>query len=138
MLVSGLDAAADDALRASWELQSAASALGFDWPDVSGVLDKLAEELAEIRTALDAGDPPQAQRELGDLLLAAVNLARFLETDPADELRRANARFSRRFQSVREILERHGRRIETCSLEELDVLWERAKGHADQGLEQGS
>ena len=128
------DRAADDALKESWEIQSAASSLGFDWPDAGGVLDKLSEELQELRVAWEAGDTAHAQRELGDLLLASVNLARFLETDPAGELRRANERFSRRFEGVKKHIAARGRSMETCTLAELDAVWEEVKAVVDEGL----
>ena len=126
-----------DALKTSWQIQEAASALGFDWPDVTGVLDKVDEEAREIREALNAGDTAQARRELGDLLLAAVNLARFLEIDPAQALHHANDRFSMRFEALRQELAREGRRIETCTLDELDAVWNRVKVRVGQGLEKG-
>jgi ATP diphosphatase len=119
--------AADNALTASVAIQGAASALGFDWPDAFGVLAKLEEELGEIREALQAGDRSHAQRELGDLLLAAVNLSRFLGTDPNAELERANARFSRRFAAVQNEVSRAGRPMTSYSLDELDAVWNRVK-----------
>jgi len=138
--VSGTDLTikGDNILRASWELQAAASARGFDWPDIGGVLDKIAEELNEIRDALRHNNRHQARRELGDLLLAAVNAARFLETDPAQELYRANSRFQTRFEALLHALECEGRSMESCTLEELDAVWNRVKANAKQTLEEGS
>jgi len=118
---------AENALTASVAIQGTASALGFDWPDAFGVLAKIEEELGEIREALEAGDGFQAQRELGDLLLAAVNLSRFLGTDPNAELERANARFSRRFAAVQDEVARAGRPMPSYSLDELDAVWNRVK-----------
>jgi len=128
----------DNILQASWELQAAASARGFDWPDIGGVLDKIAEELNEIRDALQHNNRHQARRELGDLLLAAVNAARFLETDPAQELHRANVRFQTRFEALLHALESEGRTMESCTLEELDAVWNRVKAKAKETLEKGS
>ncbi len=116
-----------DVLHASWSIQDAVSARGFDWPDIGGVFDKVAEELREIRDAHAADDMDHARRELGDLLFAAVNLARFLDVHPNDALEAANVRFQRRFALLEQELERDGIRMETCSLAELDVVWEHVK-----------
>lgn len=116
-----------DALRTSWIIQSEASSLGFDWPDVSGVLEKVREETGEIEEALERGDREQARRELGDLFFAAVNLARFLDADPSEELDRANMRFTCRFEMLKSELRREGRNMKTCSLAQLDEVWERVK-----------
>jgi ATP diphosphatase len=122
-----------DPLHESWLIQEAASGLGFDWPDASGVIAKIREELGEIESALDEGDAAGAQRELGDVLFAAVNLSRFLGTDPGDELRRCNARFEQRFSLLREELKHMDIEIEKCSLAELDVVWERVKVQLERG-----
>jgi len=116
-----------DALRASWAIQERVSRRGFDWPDVSGVLAKVREELVEIENALKEGDAEAARRELGDVLFAVVNLARFLEADPDEELQCANARFERRFALLDAELVQAGRRVECCTLAELDEVWERVK-----------
>lgn len=126
-----------DPLSDSWQIQSLASSRGFDWPDINGVLDKIEEELNEIREALSRNDTVHARRELGDLLLAAVNAARFLETDPAETLDRANRRFQARFDALARALENEGKRMESCSLDELDAVWNRVKVHADKALEKG-
>ena len=122
-----LQDAGSDALHASWSIQEAVSAHGFDWPDIGGVFDKVAEELREVRDAHAGDDMDHARRELGDLLFAAVNLARFLDVHPNDALAGANARFQRRFALLEQELEREGIRMEACSLAELDVVWERVK-----------
>ncbi len=126
-----------DALRESTALQAYAASLGFDWPDIEGVLDKLIEETQEIRAAVHQQDIEHARSELGDLLLAAVNAARFLGADPEAELARANARFSRRFEAVCTEVNRQGKRMESCTLDELDAIWNRVKVRADEGLEEG-
>lgn len=118
---------APDALRESAEVQAEASALGFDWQDVAGVLEKVEEELGEIRAALEAGDAAQARRELGDLLLIAVNLARFLDAAPDVELRAATARFARRFEAVKARLRMRGVAPESCTLDELNAVWDEVK-----------
>ena len=116
-----------NALGASRAIQSDASALGFDWPGVSGVLDKVREEVAEIEEAARAGDLEHARCELGDLLFATVNLARFLDGDPGEELHKANLRFVERFDMLKEEIAHEGRAIADCTLAELDVVWERVK-----------
>lgn len=127
-----------DALAVSVDIQEAASALGFDWPDAFGVLGKIEEEAGEIRMALEEGDGEQARRELGDLLLAAVNLSRFLKTDPDDELARATERFSKRFDALQTELKRQGREIKECTLEELDAVWNTVKRGMECAGENGS
>ena len=116
-----------DPLQQAWRVHSSASALGFDWPHIGGVFEKVREELCEIERAWQGGDRLQAKRELGDLLLATVNLARFLEADPSAELIEATARFARRFELLKQEIVREGRRMKDCSLSELDVVWERVK-----------
>lgn len=114
-------------LRRSFEIQEDVSARGFDWPDISGVLDKVQEEFDEIKDALVDGDIEHARVELGDLLFSCVNLARFLDGDPTRELHRANDRFQNRFSLMEAELHREGTRVEECALEELDLVWERVK-----------
>lgn len=120
-----------------WNIQLRVSALGFDWPDVSGVLDKIAEELEEVREALAKDDVEHARRELGDLLFACVNLGRFLHIRPEEAVGQTNRRFENRFAAVENVLRRMNRTIESCSLEELDAVWESVKHDADKGLEKG-
>jgi len=126
-----------DALEDSWRIQSAAARVGFDWPDVTGVIAKVREETREIEDALAAGDREHAARELGDLLFAAVNLGRFLDTHPAKALADANQRFRKRFELLRREVEKTGRDIETCALDELNAVWERVKVVAAQQSNQG-
>lgn len=116
-----------DALHESWAIQESVSARGFDWPDITGVFEKVAEELCEVREAHAGNDIAHAQREVGDLLFSVVNLARFLSIHPNDALATANARFLHRFSLLERELERDGRRMETCTLAELDAIWERVK-----------
>jgi tetrapyrrole methylase family protein/MazG family protein len=112
--------AALPALAKSLELQSRAASVGFDWPDLEGVLAKVNEEIAEVLDALD--DPDALQSEVGDLLFSAVNLARHLSVDPEMALRGAAARFDRRFRVVES-----GGDVSGSTLEELDQRWEQAK-----------
>ena len=98
-----------------------AAATGFEWPDISGVLDKLQEEAAELARARESGDRDHIQYELGDLLFTVVNLARFLKVDPEQALRKTNARFRHRFAYIEAEMD------EGASLEKMEELWQHAK-----------
>jgi len=126
-----------DPLQESLAIQSAASAEGFDWATVGGVLDKVEEEVLEIREALAGGDAAHARRELGDLLLVVVNLARFLGADPGEELRTATRRFSNRFEHLKAALASDGRNIKNCTEPELESCWQQVKAGADKQLSRG-
>ena len=115
-------------LPALWraeKVQKKAKKAGFDWPDVSGALDKLSEELEELRTAVAEGS--NIEEELGDLLFSAVNVSRFVKVDTEEALTRATDKFIDRFRRVEAQAEAEGRSMEEMSLAELDALWERAK-----------
>lgn len=126
-----------DPLAESFTIQEHASAEGFDWPDVSGVFEKIQEEIIEVQQAIENGDGAHARSELGDLLFATVNLARFLEGHPSEELCRANARFSKRFLLMKTEVERQGRAMKECSLSDLDVVWERVKKECRRDAKKG-
>jgi ATP diphosphatase len=115
------------ALSRSAKLQKRAAQVGFDWPDALPVLDKVREELDEVLQAMAEGDPQALEDEVGDLLFAAVNLARHLKLDPENALRGANRKFERRFRFIEQVLRDIGRPIEDCTLEDLDALWGEAK-----------
>ena len=116
------------ALPALWraeKVQKKAAKAGFDWPDVSGALDKLSEELEELKAAVASGT--NVEEELGDLLFSAVNAARFVKADPEEALNGATDKFIGRFRKVEAEAARQGKSMEDMSLAELDALWERAK-----------
>ena len=118
------------ALVAAYRLQEKAAAVGFDWPDVHGPLDKVREETGEIEHAMAAsrGDTDRAlANEIGDLLFAAVNLSRHLRIDPERELRAAAHRFRDRFHHVERRLAETGRAPSSATLAEMDQLWDEAK-----------
>ena len=124
--LDGLPAALPPLAKAA-KLQRRAAAVGFDWPDVEGVFDKLDEEIGELREALDAGEGTErVQSELGDILFTCVNLARRLDLSCDLALTGANRRFEQRFRKM-ERLTGSGRRLEERTPPELDALWERAK-----------
>ncbi len=104
-----------------------ASAVGFDWPDAKGPRAKIDEELAELDAAIAAGDRAEMQKELGDVLLAAANLARKLGLDPESALRGSTDRFADRFAHIEEALRVQGRAVSDASAEEQDRLWDAAK-----------
>lgn len=115
------------ALVAAYRLQEKAAAVGFDWPDVSGPLQKVREETDEIEHEMGGDTTPRTAHELGDLLFATVNLARHLKLDPERELRAASSRFRERFLHVERRLAESGRTPSQSTLEEMDALWEEAK-----------
>lgn len=114
-------------LERSRKLQKRAARLGFDWKDVQPVIAKLKEEIGEYEEALAAADEGALQHELGDILFAAVNLARHTGIEPEIALRDANLRFENRFRWIEQELSRRGTRIEDASLETMDELWDQAK-----------
>ena len=120
------------ALMRAVKLQKRAGRVGFDWPEVDQVFDKLEEEVSEIRAELKdeptERDPDRIEDEIGDLLFVCVNLARKLNIDPESALRRCNRKFETRFRAVEATLQAEtGRTIEQAELDELDALWQRAK-----------
>lgn len=107
------------------KVQHKAAKVGFDWDEVSGALDKVREETAEVARAIDGdGDPSE---ELGDLLFAVVNVTRFLKTDPEDAINRTTDKFIRRFAQVEQAAKDAGRSLSEMSLSEMDALWDAAK-----------
>jgi len=116
------------ALTRAVKLTKRAARVGFDWPSTREVMDKLAEETAELQVEIDAGDTAKAREELGDILFVLANLARKLDVDPEDALRATNAKFVRRFGFIEAELAKDGRTPEQSDLAEMDGLWDRAKG----------
>lgn len=115
------------ALLRAMKLQKRAARVGFDWPDVIHVIDKIAEEsreLAEARTHLTQNE---IEEEMGDLLFVMANLARHLKVDPEAALRRANAKFIRRFESIEDALALRDKTPAQSNLAEMDALWDAAK-----------
>lgn len=115
------------ALSRAQKLQKRAARAGFDWPEIDGVLEKIDEELDEVRAEIDACDQVALQGEIGDLLFACVNLARYAGVDPEAALRMTNDKFERRFRYIEDALRQDGKALEQCSLEEMDKLWSEAK-----------
>jgi nucleoside triphosphate diphosphatase len=118
------------ALLRAFELSSRAANVGFDWAGAGDVLDKLDEEVAEVRREVEAGalgHMSPAEDEVGDLLFTVANLARKLGVEPESALRRANAKFVRRFEAVERGIQAQGRSLRDASLDELEAEWQRVK-----------
>ena len=118
-------------LPALWraeKVQKKAAKVGFDWPDVSGALDKVFEEAGELRDAM-AGNG-NAEEEFGDLLFAAVNVGRFLKLDPEASLTAATDKFAARFRRVEDAARAEGKKLEDMTLAEMDALWDKSKKQA--------
>jgi MazG family protein len=119
-------------LLMAYRLQERAAGIGFDWPDAKGPMEKVKEETAEVERETGPKGRGNGQREtieeeIGDLLFAAVNLARKLGVEPGQALERANAKFMNRFEQVETLAEERGLEMGRASLEELDRLWDEVK-----------
>ena len=118
------------ALLRAEKIQKRAARVGFDWKKTGPVIDKIEEELGELRAELAAGtvDPARVTDELGDVLFAVANLARHCRIDPEAALRGTNDKFERRFRYIEARLGEQGRKAADASLEEMETLWQEAKG----------
>jgi MazG family protein len=126
-VLDGIAASLPALLRAQ-TVQKKAARVGFDWPDAEPVFAKIEEETAEIREALARDDQAAVEAEIGDLIFSAVNLSRKLGVDAETALTGTIKRFTARFRRIEETLGAEGRRLEDTPLEELDRLWDQAKG----------
>ena len=117
------------ALTRAVKLTARAARVGFDWPDVSFVLDKLREETAELEREIEDGQTERLRDELGDILFVCANLARKLDLEPEDALRSTNAKFVRRFQFIEAELAKRGKTAAESDLAEMDLLWDAAKAN---------
>lgn len=115
------------ALNRAAKLQKRAANVGFDWADAEGVLDKIEEEIAELRQAIRGGRHTEVLDEAGDLLFAQVNLCRHLKLDPEQALRGSNRKFERRFRYVEAQVNQQRGDFSSYTLEELDAFWNQAK-----------
>lgn len=114
-------------LKRAHKLQKRAATVGFDWPDAARVLEKLDEEREEVSDAIAGGDRNEIEDEIGDLLFVCANLARKTKIDSETALRRANAKFERRFRFIEREIKAQGRDIREVSLDEMEALWVAAK-----------
>ncbi len=115
------------AVMEGFQLTRRASRIGFDWENVDGVVEKLHEELHELREARSNQSPEQIEGELGDVLFAAVNLSRFLKVDPEIALKRTNAKFILRFREMERLARASGRVLADVPRHEMEALWSQAK-----------
>ncbi len=122
-LLDGVPNAMSELLRA-YRVQKKVSGVGFDWPSQEGVLDKLAEEIDELKNATSK---EEKEDEFGDLLFTLVNYSRFLGANPEDALRKATNKFMGRFRHIEETVQTSGRNWQEYTPEELDLLWREAK-----------
>ncbi len=118
------------ALNQAQEYQARAARVGFDWPEIEGVLEKIAEEVEEVRQAENDED---LSAELGDLLFALVNLARWKNVDAESALRGTNQRFKRRFAFVEQGAQKAGKPLTAMTLDEMEALWQAAKRELKNG-----
>lgn len=115
------------ALMRAQKVQQKAKKVGFDWPDINGALDKLQEEIEELRQAIDKKDQDSCKDELGDVFFSAVNIARFLKLDAEEALTGSTDKFISRFSIVEKLAKESGKDMRDMSLEQLDELWDKAK-----------
>jgi MazG family protein len=130
-LLRGVPKAMPSLLRAH-EIGTRVAAVGFDWPQTAGVIDKIEEEVAELREAVDGQGRERAEEEMGDLLFTIANLARKLGIESESALRKANEKFSARFEALERHLEAQGRSVHDATLEEMEEAWGYVKknGHS--------
>ncbi|MEO3385875.1 nucleoside triphosphate pyrophosphohydrolase [Mesorhizobium sp. CAU 1741] len=115
------------ALTRALKIQEKAARVGFDWKEAKPILDKIEEEIAELREAMEEGDADHVSEEFGDVLFAFVNFGRHLKIDAEDALRRTNDKFRSRFHYVEAQLAEKGSSLEEASLDQMEVLWQEAK-----------
>lgn len=119
------------AIHEAHQISSRAARVGFDWPDIEGVFEKLQEEVRELKEVIGQGsDDTRRERledEIGDILFVIVNIARYLKIDSESALKRANRKFKARFQYMEGELARQGKTLEQTTLEEMETLWQKAK-----------
>ncbi|MVA55846.1 nucleoside triphosphate pyrophosphohydrolase [Agrobacterium vitis] len=125
------------ALTEAVKLQEQAAKVGFDWAEAEPILDKIEEEIAELREALQAGQPDKIKDELGDLIFALVNIGRHTGSDPEQALRGTNVKFRRRFGHIEKSLAAEKSSLNEASLERMETLWQAAKQLERRGKTDG-
>ena len=114
-------------LLGAHEIGTRVAAVGFDWAGPADVIQKIEEEVAELKRARGSEGPARAEEEMGDLLFAIANLSRKLGIEPESALRKANRKFTERFQKLEQAFEAEGRSVHDASLEEMEAVWARIK-----------
>ena len=125
-LLDDVPLALPELMRAA-KLQKRAARVGFDWPSLDGVMDKIIEEAQEVADAATSKDQDAIEDEIGDLLFAVTNLARKLDIDPELALRRTNSKFTQRFKHIESSAKTASRDVKEMSLDEMETLWQEAK-----------
>jgi tetrapyrrole methylase family protein/MazG family protein len=115
------------ALMRAQKIQEKAAKAGFDWDDLSGAVDKLYEEINELKIALDQGNQPDIEDEFGDVLFSCVNISRFIDVDSEEALTSSTDKFLSRYLIVEKLAEEQGIDMKNSSIETLDLLWDEAK-----------
>jgi len=115
------------ALLQAYEIQKKVAKTGFDWQATEGVLDKIEEEIKELKVAIRRGENRKIEEEYGDVLFAMANLGKHLEMSPESALKRANLKFLRRFHHMKALVEKDAKKITDMDLDELEVYWSRVK-----------
>src|SRR2546425_5168844 len=119
------------AIHEAHQISSRAARVGFDWPDIDGIFDKLQEEVRELKEVISSGGGEtrreRLEDEIGDILFVIVNIARYLKIDSESALKRANRKFKVRFRYMENELARQGKNLEQTSLQEMEALWQKAK-----------
>lgn len=115
------------ALMEAFQLTTRAARVRFDWPDIASCLEKLDEEVDELKAEIGSRNDQALADEVGDLLFVAVNVARLLEIDPESALKRANRKFRSRFAYIERALAADGRKLDQSNLDEMEALWKEAK-----------
>ena len=118
---------AQPALTEALKLQQRAAKVGFDWSEAEPILDKIEEEVGELREALRSGRQDKVADELGDLIFALVNIGRHVKADPEEALRGTNTKFRRRFKYIETELEKSSQTLEAATLDQMEELWQAAK-----------
>jgi ATP diphosphatase len=125
------DSSANSAIYQAKQIQKDAAELGFDWPDITPVFDKLEEELAEVKEAVESGNKHAIADEIGDLLFVCVNLARHSRINAEMSLRSTNQKFQRRFVYVQQQMQAAGIEMAQSQLEQMELFWQESKAHVD-------
>jgi tetrapyrrole methylase family protein / MazG family protein len=130
-ILEGVPKAMSSLLRAH-RLQKRAAQAGFDWPKIEDVIEKVDEEMSELKEALKSGNRDEMEDELGDIIFMVVNLSRFMKVNPEDAHRKTISKFIRRFRHIEMKAAEQGRELSDMTLEEMDRLWDEAKKTEDK------
>ena len=117
------------ALVKAFRIQEKASGVGFDWSNTEGVLDKVKEELQELKAEVYQKNSTEIEAEFGDVLFSLINYARFLEINPESALERTNKKFIKRFNYIESKAIENGKSVNELSLDEMEAFWQEAKSH---------